>query len=73
MIYFKVEDLGDLELGFFVYFGQRRRRLYMIRNGVWNGGFQLGDMTDWMYGLHGVRESEGEGVGTCLYDDTLQP
>ena len=45
----------------------------MIRNGVWNGGFQLGDMTDWMYGLHGVRESEGEGVGTCLYDDTLQP
>jgi len=71
MIYLRVEDLRDLKLRFSVYFNRRWRRLYVIRNGVWNRGFQLEDMEDWVYGLHGVRESEGEGVGTCLCNDTI--
>jgi len=33
----------------------------------------LGDMEDRMYRLHGVRESEGERVSTCLCDDTIWP
>jgi len=56
-IYLRVEDLGDLEFVFSIYFDQRWRRLYAIRNGIWNGEFQLGDMEDWMTGCMNFMKS----------------
>ena len=44
----------------------------MVGYGVGDRRFNLGDMKDWMNGLHGVREMESARVGTCACDDLEQ-
>ena len=36
----------------------------MVQNGVRDGRLKLGDMEDWVHGLHALRELEHMGVGT---------
>ena len=59
----RVEDLQNLKLWFSVDFNWRRRRLDVVRNYVRSCGFQHGHMKYGVDHVHGVRESESEGVG----------
>ena len=41
----------------------------MVWNGVRDGGFELGDMEDWVHSLHALQESEHTRMGAGLHYD----
>ena len=69
MVNLGVEDLGDLELRFTIYFDRWRRRLYPVWYGVGYGQFELGDMEDGVNGMHGIWKTERKREGAYLRDD----
>jgi hypothetical protein len=64
-----VKDFRNFKFQFSIDFDWRRRRLDMVRNGVWSCDFELGNMEDRMYSAHGVQKMEGEGLATNFGDD----
>ena len=52
-----VQYLGNLEFWFVVDHNQRWRRLDSIRNGVWKGWLQHGDVENQVYSTETVRKS----------------
>ena len=68
-IYLGIQDFGDLEFRFAVDQYGRWRVLDAAGNGVRSSGFQLGDMEHRVYGVHGVWQSESEGMGSDFGDN----
>ena len=66
-VHFGVEDFSNFILKFTLNVDQRGQRLYMVRNLVWNGGFQHGNMEHGVHTTDGVQKTEciGMGSGFC--------
>ena len=62
----RVKDLLDFIFDFSVDLYWRQQRLNSVWNCAWMGEFELGDIEDRMHRLHGIGESECEGMGTRL-------
>ena len=48
----RVNDFGNFKFQFSVNVDRRRRRLSLVRNFVRSGGFEHGDVEDWVYTSH---------------------
>ena len=72
IVNFGVEDLRDFKFQFALNEDRRWRGLDAVLDSVQSCGFEHRNVKNQMYSFHGVRESEGEGVGSWLRDMLLK-
>ena len=72
VVNFCVQYFQDFELGFIADHDRQRWWLDSTRDHVWDGGFQHGDVEDWVYSTKAVRKSQSDGMGARLGNDLVR-